>query len=120
MHQTLSPLSYCPLFIGRVQAGFPSPADDYIEARLNLQDVLVTHPAATFYMKAGADCPEAGVHKGDILVVDRSVKPKAGAVVVAVNEGQLRVQIIPTHSAQPLEVWGVITFIIHSTLQRAV
>ena len=119
MPQELSPLTYCPLFIGRVQAGFPSPADDYIEARLNLQDVLVTHPAATFYLKAGADCPEAGVRKGDVLVVDRSVKPRSGSVVVAVSRGELKVQVVPPRSAQPLEVWGVITFIIHPTLQRA-
>jgi DNA polymerase V len=116
MPATAIQLTYCPLFIGRVQAGFPSPADDYIEARLNLQDVLVSHPAATFYLKAGADCPAAGVRQGDVLVVDRSVKPKAGRVGVVVQAGELKVQLIPAQSAQSLEVWGVVTFVIHPTM----
>jgi DNA polymerase V len=115
MPNTLAILPYCPLFIGRVQAGFPSPADDYIERRLNLQEYLVTHPAATFYLKAGADCPAAGVRKGDMLVVDRSLSPKAGAVVVAVTHGDLRVQLMPVQSDEALEVWGVVSFIIHPT-----
>ncbi len=112
MPNALAILPYCPLFIGRVQAGFPSPADDYIERRLNLQEYLVTHPAATFYLKAGADCVEAGVRKGDMLVVDRSLAPKAGRVAVVVSEGKLRVRILP-QKADELEVWGIVSFIIH-------
>jgi DNA polymerase V len=109
-----------PLYGSRIRAGFPSPADDYIEARLNLQEVLATHPAATFYLKAGTDCPSAGVRQGDVLVVDRSVKAKAGRVAVVVGEGAMRVQVIPFRSAQPLEVWGIVTFIIHPTLPHPV
>jgi DNA polymerase V len=116
MPGTATPLSYCPLFIGRVQAGFPSPADDYIESRINLHEVLVTHPAETFYLKAGTDCEAAGVHKGDVLVVDRSVQPKTGRVAIMVEGGALRVQLIPAQSVQPLELWGVVTFIIRPTL----
>lgn len=111
-----TPLTYCPLFIGQVPAGFPSPADDYIERRLNLQEYLVSHPAATFYLKAGTTYPTAGIKKGDLLVVDRSLTPSKGRIAVIIDEGNFKIAIIPQQSSQ-FEVWGVVKFIIHSTLE---
>jgi DNA polymerase V len=108
------PLPTLPLYLSHVAAGFPSPADDYIERRLDLQEYLVSHPAATFYLKAGADCPAAGVRAGDMLVIDRSLKPTPGRVAVVVLEGSLKVAILPK-AAESLEVWGVVKFIIHPT-----
>lgn len=110
-----SPLPTLPLYSCHVAAGFPSPADDYIERRLNLQEYLVTHPAATFYLKAGAACPAAGVRAGDLLVVDRSLKPSPGQVAVVVLEGGLKVAVLPK-AAEALEVWGVVKFVIHPTV----
>jgi hypothetical protein len=60
------------------------------------------------------------VRQGDVLVVDRSVKAKAGRVAVVVCEGAMRVQVLPSRSAVPLDVWGVVTFIIHPTLPHPV
>lgn len=111
----LAALPTLPLYLCHVRAGFPSPADDYIERRLNLQEYLVSHPAATFYLKAGADAPAAGVRKGDMLVVDRSLTPKAGRVAVVVSEGRLRVVVLPK-KPEELEVWGVVKFVIHPTV----
>lgn len=104
-----------PLLSCSVRAGFPSPADDYVEQRLNLHDYLVRRPAATFYMRAGADHPEARINKGDLLVVDRSLHPVPGRPVVAVAGGDLAIRLMPRHSSQALQVWGVVAFIIHPT-----
>jgi len=68
-----------PLFIGKVAAGFPSPADDYIEKTLDLNDLLIQKPAATFFVRAeGESMLGAGIHPNDILVVDRSIDPVIG------------------------------------------
>ncbi len=68
-----------PLFSGKVAAGFPSPADDYIEKTLDLNDLLVQKPAATFFVRAeGESMLGAGIHPNDILVVDRSIDPIVG------------------------------------------
>ena len=62
-----------PLFSGKVAAGFPSPADDYVEKTLNLNELLVQKPAATFFVRAhGESMLGAGIHPNDILVVDRT------------------------------------------------
>ena len=71
-----------PLFTGKVAAGFPSPADDYIEKNLDLNDLLVQKPAATFFVRAeGESMLGAGIHPNDILVVDRSLEPMVGKIV---------------------------------------
>ena len=65
-----------PLFTGKVAAGFPSPADDYVEKTLDLNDLLIQKPAATFFVRAeGESMLGAGIHPNDILVVDRSIEP---------------------------------------------
>ena len=123
-----------PIFLAPVSAGFPSPAEDYIEGRLDLNKHLIKHPAATFFVRvAGDSMTGAGIHPGDILVVDRSLEPRDASVVIAVLDGELtvkrisrregRLYLVPDNCLyQPLEilegmefeVWGVVTSVIHS------
>jgi len=122
-----------PLFMVPVSAGFPSPAEDYIEGKLDLNKYLVKHPAATFFVKVtGNSMIDAGIHDGDILIVDRSIKPANKKVVIAVVNGELAVRRIrvtkdkvflmpENRDYKPLqieeemgfEVWGVVTNVIH-------
>ena len=122
-----------PLFMVPVSAGFPSPAEDYIEGNLDLNKYLIKHPAATFFVKVtGSSMIDAGIHDGDILIVDRSIKPVNKKVVIAVVNGELTVRrirvtkdrvvlISENKDYKPLqvneemgfEVWGVVTNVIH-------
>lgn len=122
-----------PLFMVSVSAGLPTPAEDYIEGRLDLNRHLIKHPAATFFVRvAGDSMIDAGIHPGDILVVDRALEPTDSSVVIAVIDGELtvkriarregRLYLVPDNRAyQPLEikadmefeVWGVVTSVIH-------
>ncbi|WP_421864258.1 LexA family protein [Motiliproteus sp.] len=93
----LSPLSAqpLPLFSNRVSAGFPSPADDYLEASLDLNSHLIKHPAATFFVRAEGDSMIGrGIYPGDLLIVDRSIKPRHGLVVIAAIHGELTCKIL--------------------------
>ena len=123
-----------PVFLGRLPAGFPSPADDYIEGRLDLNRHLIKHPAATFFVRVTGDSMiGAGIHSGDLLVVDRSLEPVDRNVVVAVLDGELTVKrlfkqhgvlrLLPENlSYQPIEItdqhtfeiWGIVTNVIHA------
>jgi DNA polymerase V len=122
-----------PLFMVPVMAGFPSPAEDYIEGKLDLNRHLIKHPAATFFVKvAGDSMIDAGIHPGDILIVDRSLEPADKKVVIAVINGELtvkrirmkngRIYLMPENkNYKPVEiekemkfdVWGVVTNVIH-------
>jgi DNA polymerase V len=122
-----------PLFLSRVPAGFPSPADDYVERSLDLSEALVEDEEATFYVRvAGESMIGAGIHDGDILVVDRSVEPGEGDVVIAALGGELTVKRyevrggrpclvpeaeghdpIPVREGQELRVWGVARHVVH-------
>ena len=123
-----------PIFLGRLPAGFPSPADDYLEGKLDLNRHLIKHPAATFFVRVTGDSMiGAGIHSGDLLVVDRSLEPADKHVVVAVLDGELTVkrlfkqhgivrllpenlhyQPIEITSQQAIEIWGVVTSVIHA------
>jgi DNA polymerase V len=123
-----------PLFMVPVTAGFPSPADDYVEGKLDLNDYLVKHPAATFFVRvAGDSMIGAGIHPGDILVVDRSLEPTDKRVVIAVVNGELTVKRLKLrqgvvalmaendayppleiHGDMDFEIWGVVTSVIHA------
>ncbi len=82
-----------PLYASRVRAGFPSPADDYIERGLDFNEYLVAHPAATFCLRVSGDSMiGARIFSGDIIVVDRSLQPRNGSIVVAVVDGELTVK----------------------------
>ena len=84
-----------PLFSARVSAGFPSPADDFIERSLDLNEFLVKHPASTFFAWAqGNSLRNIGIFDGDLLIVDRSVERNQGAVVVAAIDGELTCKIL--------------------------
>lgn len=123
-----------PVFLGRLPAGFPSPADDYLEGKLDLNRHLIKHPAATFFVRVSGDSMiEAGIHTGDLLVVDRSLEARNGNVIVAALDGELTVkrlfkrgktvrlvpantnyQPIEIQSQQEFEIWGVVTNVIHA------
>jgi len=82
-----------PLIGGRVEAGFPSPADDFIERSLDLNEQLIANPIATFFMRAsGHSMAGAGINDGDLLIVDRSITPSHGNIVIAVIDGGLTVK----------------------------
>lgn len=123
-----------PFFAEAVCAGFPSPANDYIEAKLDLNEFLVKHPAATFFVRAEGDSMlGAGIHSGDILVVDRALQAVENRVVIAVVDGELTVkrlkkikdklclapdnddyQPIVADEENGFEIWGVVTTVIHA------
>lgn len=116
-----------------VQAGFPSPADDYVENHLDLNEMIVKHPAATFYVRVEGDSMrDAGINSGDLLVVDRSLQPAHGKIVVAVINGEFTVKrirvdskgvslmpenanypVLPVAAESDFQVWGVVTYVIH-------
>jgi DNA polymerase V len=82
-----------PLFSSRPQAGFPAPGDDQIERVLDINELVVKHPTSTFFVRVEGDSMEgAGIFGGDVLVVDRSVNPKDGMIVVAAVFGELVVK----------------------------
>jgi len=123
-----------PLFLSGVSAGFPSPADDYLDRKLDLNEHLVKNPAATFFVRvAGDSMLGAGINDNDILVVDRSLEPCNGSIVIAVVNGELTVKRLlqnrnscrlaaenpdypdlEINEDTPLEIWGVATYAIHS------
>ncbi len=125
-----------PLFLESVSAGFPSPADDYIDSKLDLNEHLIKNPPATFFVRVTGDSMlKAGIHSGDILVVDRSIEPKDNHIVIAVIDGELLVKRmrksrnklfllaenphykpIEITSQMNFEVWGVVTNVIHSLI----
>lgn len=86
-----------PLFITRVPCGFPSPAQDYVEQRIDLNNLLVSHPSATYFIKVSGDSMiEGGINDGDMLVVDSSVKAEHGDIVVASLAGEFTVKQLMT------------------------
>ncbi len=124
-----------PLFTSYVHAGatgFPSPADDYVEMQLDLNSYVSTKPHATFYVKARGDSMrDLGIQTGDVLVVDRSLRPAHGDIAVCVIAGELLVKrlefkgqdlyLVSAHPAYPpvrvesseeFVLWGVVTGIV--------
>ena len=118
-----------PLAQSKVRAGFPSPADDFLEKEIDLATELVKHPLTTFMLRVAGDSMQgAGIDEGDILVVDRSLTPRHGQIVIAIVDNEFTVKYLhrskgtvklvaanPTYpditfsDAQTLEVWGVVT-----------
>lgn len=125
-----------PLYSSKVQAGFPSPADDYIERYLDLNTEYIKHPAATFLVTAiGDSMVDVGIYSGDVLVVDKSLEALDGKIVIAAVNGELtvkrlsrknnKVQLLPANSKyQPIDIteeqevviWGVVTLVLHKPL----
>ncbi len=79
----------------RLAAGFPSPADDFIESYLDLNKYLIKHPAATIFAWAEGDSlKDIGIHSGDLLIIDRAVERRHGAIVVAAIDGELTCKVL--------------------------
>lgn len=116
-----------PLFASRVPAGFPSPAEDFVEGSLDLNKHLIDHPAATFFLRVSGDSMiGVGIHADDLLIVDRSLKAKNNDIVIAVLHGELTVKRLVQESGkwflraenpdypdfdlpEDAEIWGVVT-----------
>ncbi len=123
-----------PLYLSRIKAGFPSPAEDYLDKKLDLNEYLIKHPASTFFVKVKGDSMVgAGINSGDILIVDRSLEPKDKRIIVAVVNGEFTVKRISKrgdklslvsenpkygpieiNDSMDFEVWGVVVHVIHS------
>lgn len=118
-----------PLFASRPAAGFPAPGDDLVERPLDLNDLLIENPTATFFVRVSGDSMEgAGIFDGDYLVVDRSIKAEVGKIVVAAVYGEMVVkrltqshgelaltseqigyEPIKVNESDDVFVWGVVT-----------
>lgn len=123
-----------PMFESSVPAGLPSLADDRVENTIDLNSYLIKHPLATFLVKVtGESMIKAGIHPGDVLIVDRSIEPKNGKIVIAAVDGYLTVkrlhktssktfllpendqyEIIELLDGNDLVIWGVVTNVLHS------
>jgi DNA polymerase V len=119
---------------GMAATGFSSLADDFLEGKLDLNDYLIKHPAATFFVRMSGDAMVgAGIYTGDLLIVDRALEPADGKVVLAVLEGELIVrrlcrrkgkwtltaanedyEALTIDEGVEFEVWGVVTYVIHA------
>lgn len=123
-----------PLYSSKVQAGTPSPADDHVDQRIDLNQHLVKHPATTFFVRVtGESMLNAGMYEDDILVVDRSLEARPGKIVIAAVDGELTVKrlhhtktgevmLLPENDAfapiriteeTEFSIWGVVTNVIH-------
>jgi DNA polymerase V len=122
-----------PVFGVRVSAGFPSPADDYIESRIDLNEHLIQHKEATFFLRVRGDSMvQCGILDGDLLVVDRSLPVVVGNIVIAAIDGEFTVKQFAFCEGHPvlkagnpvykdiridpegdLEIWGVVRWAIH-------
>lgn len=122
-----------PLFTDQVPAGFPSPATDYCERKLDLNELCVKKPAATYFVRAQGDSMiEAGIFPGDVIVVDRSLNAVHGDIVIAFFNGELilkkletqpQTRLLPMNKnyepivipeGADLDIFGVATTVIHS------
>jgi DNA polymerase V len=124
-----------PMAPTMLSAGFPSPAEDHLELKLDLNRALVRHPNATFYGRVkGSSMIEAGIDEGDILVIDKSLDPKEGDIAVCFIDGEFTVKriskkddglyLIPANSEfrpkrieeeSEFQIWGIVTYVIHKT-----
>ena len=130
---SFNPTEGLPLFNSPVSAGFPSPAEDYVELKLDLNEHLIQHPIATFFVKVQGDSMMgAGIKDGDLLVVDRALNAKNNDIVIGVINGEFTVKriritnnamfLIPENpNFKPIEItvemdfqiWGVVAYVIH-------
>ena len=123
-----------PLFLEPVEAGFPSPADDYVDCTIDLNEQLIKNPPATFMVRVrGNSMVDAGIQSGDLLIVDKPLDPTDDDIVIAAVDGQFTVKRFrrtgsklrlvaenPNHpqivisSDTTVEIWGVVAHVIHS------
>lgn len=125
---------FIPLSIECISAGFPSPAEDYLENRIDLNEHLIRNPSSTFFLKvSGNSMTEAGIQDGDLLVIDRSLDPRPKQIVIAIIDGEFTVKKLTFYkenlyleAANPdyprldlrnyndVQIWGVAIYSIHS------
>lgn len=129
---TIAPPLLIPLMGGAVRAGFPSPADDYVEIDLDLVAHLIQHPSATYFVRAkGSSMLDDGIFDNDLLIVDRSLTPRPGHIVIMCVDGDLTCKRLSTIGDRPYlttlnpnfkpiplhghdcQAWGVVTHNIH-------
>ena len=123
-----------PFYLHKAGAGFPSPASDYLEGEIDLNRYLIKNPPATFIVKSQGNCMlQAGIHSGDLLIVDKSIKPKNNSIVIASINGDLivkRIKIsgkqflltsdnkeyrnIKINNESDVFLWGIVTKVIHN------
>jgi DNA polymerase V len=127
-----------PLFLSEVPAGFPSPADDYVETTLDLERLLVKHPSATYFVRARGDSMSTVIETGDLLIVDRSLEPRDRHIVLASLYGELtvkylrkrsgKVYLVPKNEKYPpidvtevpdFQFFGVVTAVVRDTCTRS-
>lgn len=138
MTDKLAPDEFPPLMSSPVMAGFPSPAEQYVDMKLDLNRLLAPHAAATFFVRAsGESMSGVGIHPGDILVVDRSLEAVDGSIVIAAIDSDFTVKRlrktprrICLESANPqfadielgseseLRLFGVVTAVIHRFVRQ--
>jgi DNA polymerase V len=113
--------------------GFGAAADDYVERGIDLNEQLIKNKPATFFMRVNSDAMTgAGIYKGDVVIVDRSLEAKNGKIIIAIVDGEMLIRkleinngkkrlIALTNKLSPIEVdeakfasWGVVTYVIHS------
>jgi DNA polymerase V len=99
------------------QTGFSSPATHYTEPRIDLNTELISNPSATFYVRVIDDSfGEFDIYKDDVLIIDKSLTPKNNQLAVVIKEGAFQIERINDDANEELQLWGVITYIIKSTL----
>jgi DNA polymerase V len=138
MNDIVRPFNHVPYTISKVSAGFPSPADDYLENNLNLDKLLIKNRPSTFLIRAGGDSMvNIGIYDGDILIVDRSLDAKNKDIVIASIFSELTVKKllfdsqgnpylksenelysnIEIKNKEDLIIWGVVTSVIHQFIK---
>ncbi len=125
-----------PLATDAVKAGFPSPSENYLAPEIDLNDLLIQHREATFYVRISGDSmTDAGILDGDLAVVDKSLAAKDGDIVIAFVNGEFTIKqfridknrtrgwLVPWNDRYPrievnadddFRIWGVVTHVIHS------
>ena len=92
-----------PFALSVVEAGFPSPAEGQIDQSLDLNELLIDHPHATYFVKVqGESMRDAGIHHGDLLIVDRARQPKSGDIIIAALNGEFTVKYWYVRNHRPL------------------
>ncbi len=127
-------LQALPLFAEKISAGFPSPADDHVDKSLDLNELLISNPATTFFCRVqGESMLGAGIHPNDLLIVNRELEADDGKIIICALNGELTVKRllkhdqqwvlhaenpnypdIPLHDELDIVVWGVVTNVIHA------
>lgn len=128
-----------PLPLEKINAGFPSPADDYIDNGIDLNEELILNPSSTFFLRVnGNSMTGAGINDGDLLIVDRSLEAKPGRIVIAILDGDFTVKQLTYHHDTPyleaanpnyprinlqtygdIQIWGVAVHSIHNLMQAS-